>query len=94
MRLRAIDEEAWVKVNNLSRVYEEGWAKLSSKITGRQIIAKLSKQNREVARLAAFKLSDVEIAERTNMSVSGVKQAIRIIKEKSGLPRSEFAAIL
>ena len=94
MRLRAIDEEAWVKVNNLSRVYEEGWAKLSSKITGRQIIAKLSKQNREVARFAAFKLSDVEIAERTNMSVSGVKQAIRIIKEKSGLSRSEFAAIL
>lgn len=93
-RLRLIDEEAWTKVNRLFKLYGEGWAKLSSKITGRQIIAKLSQQNREVARLAAFKLSDMEIAERTNMSVSGVKQAIRIIKEKSGLSRSEFAAIL
>lgn len=94
MRLRPIDEEAWGEVNRLFRMYGEGWAKLSSRITGRQIIAKLSQQNREVARLAAFKLSDVEIAERMNMSVSGVKQAIRIIKEKSGLSRSEFAAIL
>ena len=93
-RLRSIDEEAWDEVNHLSKVYAEGYAKLISKITGRQIFAKLSKQNREVARLAAFKLSDVEIAERMNMSVSGVKQAIRIIKEKSGLSRSEFAAIL
>ena len=49
---------------------------------------------REVARLAAFKLSDAEIAERTHMSISGVKQAIKIIKEKSGLSRNEFAAIL
>ena len=93
-RLRSIDEEAWDEVNHLSKVYAEGYAKLISKITGRQIFAKLSKQNREVARLVAFKLSDVEIAERMNMSVSGVKQAIRIIKEKSGLSRSEFAAIL
>ena len=49
---------------------------------------------REVARLAAFKLSDAEIAARTHMSISGVKQAIRIIKERSGLERHDFAAIL
>ncbi len=94
MRLRPVDEAAWNEVNRLFKIYAEGWAKLGSKITGRQIIAKLSEQNREVARLAAFKLSDAEIAERTNMSISGVKQAIKIIKEKSGLERSEFAAIL
>ena len=94
MRLRPADEAAWNEVNRLFKIYAEGWARLGSKITGRQIIAKLSEQNREVARLAAFKLSDAEIAERTNMSISGVKQAIKIIKEKSGLGRSEFAAIL
>ncbi len=93
-RLRLVDEEAWHEVSLLFKIYEEGWTRLNSKITGRQIIAKLSKQNREVARLAAFKLSDAEIAERTNMSISGVKQAIKIIKERSGLSRSEFAAIL
>ena len=94
MRLRAMDEAAWHEVNRLFKIYVAGWAQLNSQITGRQIISKLSEQNRVVARLAAFKLSDAEIARRTNMSISGVKQAIKIIKEKSGLSRSEFAAIL
>ena len=48
----------------------------------------------EIARLAAFKLSDAEIASRMHMSLSGVQQAIRIIKQKSNLERNEFAAIL
>ena len=39
-------------------------------------------------------LSNAEIAKRVNMSLAGVKQAIRIISEKSGLPRADFAAIL
>ena len=94
MRLGAVDEAAWHEVNRLFKIYVAGWAQLNSQITGRQIISKLSEQNRVVARLAAFKLSDAEIARRTNMSISGVKQAIKIIKEKSGLSRSEFAAIL
>ena len=93
-RLSPIDEAAWLEVKKLYKTYNDGWARLNSKISGRQIIAKLSDQNRIVAQLAAFKLSDSEIAERTHMSISGVKQAIKIIKEKSGLSRSEFAAIL
>jgi len=94
MRLKAIDETAWNAVNELSKVYVENWSKLGSRITGRQIIENLSKQNREIARLAAFKLSDAEIAARMNMSIPGVKQAIRTIKQRSGLERSDFAAIL
>lgn len=94
LRLKAVDENAWNEVNRLFRVYVENWAQLGSRITGRQIIEKLSEQNREVARLAAFKLSDAEIAARMNMSIPGVKQAIRIIKQRSGLERDEFAAIL
>ena len=93
-RLEAIDENALREVKRLSKIYSENWSKLNSKITGKQIVSSLSVQNRQVARLAAFKPSDAEIARRTNMSVSGVKQAIRIIKEKSGLDRDEFAAIL
>ena len=94
LRLRMLDEKAWSEVSRLARIYMENWSKLGSKATGRQIIANLTAQNRAVARLAAFKLSDAEIAARMNMSVSGVKQAIRIIKQKSGLERDEFAAIL
>ena len=93
-RLKAVDAAAWEEVNGLYKVYLENWSRLNSRITGRQIIANLSKQNREVARLAAFKLSDAEIGARLNMSISGVKQAIRIIKQKSGLEREDFAAIL
>jgi len=94
MRLRAIDEAAWDEVSRLFSIYIENWSKLGGKITGRQVIANLSKQQREVARLAAFKLSDAEIAERLHMSTSGVKQAIRTIKLKSSLEREDFAAIL
>lgn len=94
LRLKAIDETAWNQVSQLYSIYIENWSHLGSSVTGRQLIKKLSAQNREVARLAAFRLSDAEIASRMNMSVSGVKQAIRIIKQKSGLERNEFAAIL
>ena len=93
-RLRPIDEKAWLEVSRLSKIYLDNWSKLGNKVTGRHVIENLSAQNREVARLAAFKLSDAEIAARMNMSISGVKQAIRIIKQKSGLERVDFAAIL
>jgi len=93
-RLKAVDENAWEEVNLLFKRYLENWSKLGSQITGRQVIANLSKQQREVARLAAFKLSDAEISTRLHMSVSGVKQAIRTIKQRSGLERDDFAAIL
>ena len=93
-RLKPVDEQAWEEVSVLFKRYVENWSKLGSQITGRQVIANLSKQQREVARLAAFKLSDAEIGARLHMSVSGVKQAIRTIKQKSGLERDDFAAIL
>ena len=93
-RLRIVEPVAWSEVSRLYKIYVENWSKLGSQITGRQSIANLSAQNREIARLAAFKLSDAEIASRMNMSISGVKQAIRTIKLKSGLEREDFAAII
>ena len=93
-RLKAVDLQAWDHVNRMFKAYVENWSKLNSKITGRQVIENLSAQSRAVARLAAFKLSDAEIASRLHMSIPGVKQAIRTIKQKSGLEREEFAAIL
>lgn len=93
-RVKAVDEAAWDEINRLYKIYLDGWSLLNSKITGRYIIENLSPQYRAVARMAAFKQTDAEIAARMNMSIPGVKQAIRIIKQKSGLERSEFAAIL
>ena len=47
-----------------------------------------------LAKLAAFGMRNAEIAEKLHMSLSGVKQAIRIVSEKTGVGRDEFAAFL
>ena len=93
-RLSVIDETAWNEVKRLYKIYNEGWSKLSGTVRGKQILTTLSPRQREVAKLAAFGMSNQEIADRVFMSLAGVKQAIKIVSEKSGLPRDSFAAIL
>ena len=93
-RLSLVDETAWREVKKLYAVYNKGWSKLSGTVRGKKILTTLSEKEREVAKLAAFGMSNQEIADHLNLSVPIVKQAIRIVSEKSGLPRSNFAAIL
>ncbi len=93
-RLSEIDPAAWAEVKKLYKVYNEGWSHLSGAIRGKKIITTLTVKEREVAKLAAFGMTNPEIAAKLNMSLPAVKQAIRITMEKSGMPRSEFAAIL
>jgi len=93
-RLSVVDEEVWNEVKRLHRIYNDGWSKLSGAVRGKQILTTLSLRQREVAKLAAFGMSNQEIADRVNMSLAGVKQAIKIVSEKSGLSRDSFAAIL
>ena len=93
-RLSAVNEEAWSEVKRLYKIYNEGWSSLSGAIRGKRIITTLSVKEREVAKLAAFGMTNPEIAEKLRMSLPAVKQAIRIVMEKSGMPRASFAAIL
>jgi hypothetical protein len=93
-RLMLVDEAACLEVGKLYKTYNEGWAKLSGGVRGKKILTTLSIKEREVAKLAAFGMSNQEIADKLNLSLPAVKQAIRIVSEKSGLPRSDFAAIL
>ena len=93
-RLSAINPEAWKEVQKLYKVYNKGWSKLSGAVRGKNILTTLTAKEREVAKLAAFGLSNQEIANKLYVSLSVVKQAVRIVSEKSGLSRSEFAAIL
>ena len=93
-RLFLIDEEAGREVKRLYKIYNEGWSRLSGAVRGRTILTTLSDKEREVAKLAAFGMGNRAIAENLHLSLSVVKQAVRIVSEKSGLPRSEFAAIL
>ena len=93
-RLSAINPNAWNEVKKLYKVYNEGWSKLSGAVRGKNILTTLTAKEREVAKLAAFGLGNQEIADKLGMSVPIVKQAIRIVSEKSGLSRADFAAIL
>ena len=93
-RLSRIDEDAWKEVKRLYKSYNEGWSRLSGAIRGKKLITTLSVKEREVAKLAAFGMSNQEIADKLHLSLSVVKQAIRIVSEKSGMKRSDFAAIL
>ena len=93
-RLTLIDENACSEVKKLYKVYNDGWSKLSGTVRGKKILTTLSVKEREVAKLAAFGMSNQEIADCLNLSLPIVKQSIRIVSEKSGLSRSEFAAIL
>lgn len=93
-RLSQIDPDAWKEVKALYRVYNEGWSRLSGSVRGKTLATTLSVKEREVAKLAAFGMSNAQIAEKLHMSVSVVKQAIRVTSEKTGMPRREFAKIL
>ena len=93
-RLSIMDADAWGEVKKLYKIYNEGWSKLSGTIRGKKILTTLSDKEREVAKLAAFGLSNQEIADNLHMSLSVVKQTVRIVSEKSGISRSDFATIL
>ena len=93
-RLTLVDASAWAEVKKLYRVYNEGWSKLSGAVRGKKILTTLSDREREVAKLAAFGMKNPEIAKKLHMSLPVVKQAIRIVMEKSGMSRDQFAAIL
>lgn len=93
-RLAAVDPQVCEKVISLYKVYNEGWSKLSGAARGRVIYTTLAPREREVAKLAAFGLRNAEIAEKLHMSISGVKQAVAKVSQKTGVSREEFAAIL
>ena len=93
-RLSAIDEAAWKQIKALYKTYNEGWSRLSGAVRGKQIIATLSARQREVAKLAAFGLTNKEIAARMGVSLSAVKQALVSVTDKTGVTRDEFAGFL
>ena len=93
-RLSAVDTNAWSEVKRLYKSYNEGWSKLSGTVRGKTLITTLSPKQREVAKLASFGMSNKEIADKLNMSLSGVKQALIAVTDKTGVGRDEYAAFL
>ncbi len=93
-RISRIDEQAWHAVQDLYHIYLAGWTKLSGSVRGKTLATTLSPKEREVAKLAAFGFKNGQIATALNMSLSAVKQAVTNVSNKTGMPRSDFAAIL
>ncbi len=72
-RLKLADTGAYNRYIELHKTLLEGWTKLHNALLNKSVSVKLSIREREVARLAAFGLSDKEIALRINLSVYTVK---------------------
>lgn len=90
-RIMLQSPEAAEQVKNLNRRYLKGWTVLHNGWRGMNVTNELTTREREVAKQAAFGLSNKEIAERLNISVNTVKQSLRTAMDKTGvLRRSEL----
>ncbi len=90
-RLKQADGKAYNEYIKLHKTLIGGWTKLHNSVLDRRISTALSTGEKEVARLAAFKLRDKEIAERLHLSIHTVKSRITSVLNKTGAKnRSEL----
>lgn len=88
-RLFLINPEAARKVKELHKKLHAGWVTLHNAIMGDNMSAKLSDRECEVARLAAFGLSDEQIAAYLHITKSTVKSMIQMARNKTGIKNRE-----
>jgi DNA-binding CsgD family transcriptional regulator len=92
-RLAQKDEAALVRCKKMHKDLLENWTKLHNGLLSRSVTNALTVRQRELCRLAAFGLSDSEIAERMHVTVSHVKKELYVAKNKTGaLKRRELGA--
>lgn len=90
-RLALADPQALKELKALHKQLHIGWTKLHNAVLEKTISAALSPREREVARLAAFGLSDAQIAEQLKLSKATVKSLISMAKNKTGaMKRAEL----
>ncbi len=83
-RLALADKSALKRLAELHRRRNAGWVKLHNLLLERNISETLTVREREVAKLAAFGLSNTEIAERLHIELSSVKSYIFSAMNKVG----------
>lgn len=81
---RQIDYKLWLEIKNKFKRLLEGWASLHYIKLNKTKSVELTIREREVSRLAASGLSNVEIAERLQISLNTVKHTIHHAMEKTG----------
>jgi len=86
------DPSALRIVKDMHKELHTGWTILHNAVTERTVSASLTIREREVARLAAFGLSDKQISKQLNISESSVKVLVRSAKTKTNvMKRVELA---
>lgn len=91
-RLSLQDNGAALQVKALSKRLQSGWIHLHNTVLGRTVSDDLTTREREVAKHAAYGLSNKEIAQRLNISINTVKQSLRTAMDKTGtLRRSDLS---
>lgn len=95
-RIALQDERAVEAVRSLYNVYSVGWARLSSQVREKDnLMQNLDEEERQIAKLCAFKFTNKEIAVMINLTESQVGHAISRILNKTGrLTKREIAEIL
>ncbi len=83
-RLALADANALKRVKELHKQLHAGWTKLHNAVLKNNVSASLTVREREIARLAAFRLSNTEIAEQLSLSVHTVNTLIIQAKNKTG----------
>ncbi len=83
-RLALADAEALKKVKELHKQLHAGWTKLHNAVLEKSVSALLTVREREIARLAAFGLSNAEIANQLSLSTHTVNALIIQAKNKTG----------
>ena len=83
--LARIDPEALKKVKILHKQLHAGWTKLHNAVLERTVQESLSIREREVARLAAFGLSNKAIADQLSLSAHTVHSLINSARNKIGV---------
>ena len=83
-RLDAIAAEIAPTVKKLYKIYNAGWTKVHNIVMERRFFEKLTTREREVARLAAFGLTNQQIAAHFYLSEASVKSIIKNAKDKTG----------
>lgn len=81
-RLALIDPDALKKVKNLHKQLHAGWTKLHNAVLERTVHAALTIREREVARLAAYGLTNAEIGRQLGLSTHTVNSLINTAKNK------------
>ncbi len=92
-RLALADPEALKQLKALHKQLHKGWTALHNAVLENSISCALSVREREVARLAAFGLTDAQIAEQLMLSKATVKSLISMAKNKTGAQRRAELAI-